>query len=135
MSIQYIKVFLILTIVSWFQACNKGEKKMTEQAVLVHFKYGSTDLTKLYALEDELEQRLANTSIGVFDGHEIAADGSVGTFYLYGAEAKQVYETVKDILTKSSLMNGAEVTLRYGPPADGVRQEVFVIRQGNNNAP
>lgn len=108
---------------------------MAEQAVIVHFKYGSTDLTKLHVLEDELEQKLTNRSVGEYDGHEIAVDGSDGTFYLYGPDAKGVYEEVKDILTKSPFMNGAEVTLRYGPPEDGVRQEVFVIGRGNGSAP
>ncbi len=108
---------------------------MAEQAVIVHFTYGSTDLTRLYALEDELEQKLADGSVGEYDGHEIAVDGSDGTFYLYGPDARRVYEEVKDILTKSSFMNGAEVTLRYGPPEDGVRQEVLVIGQENDSAP
>jgi hypothetical protein len=135
MSIQYSRGILILTAVLSLQACNKGEKQMAEQAVIVHFTYGSTDLTRLYALEDELEQKLADGSVGEYDGHEIAVDGSDGTFYLYGPDARRVYEEVKDILTKSSFMNGAEVTLRYGPPEDGVRQEVLVIGQENDSAP
>lgn len=108
---------------------------MAEQAVIVHFKYGSTDLTKLQALEDELEQKLADKSVGEYDGHEIAVDGSEGTLYLYGPDARRAYEEVKEILTRSSFMNGAEVTLRYGPPEAGVRQEIFVIGRRNGSAP
>lgn len=135
MSIQYTMGVLMLTAAFWLQACNKGEKQMSEQAVIVHFRYGSTDLSKLRTLEDELEQKLADGSVGEYDGHEIAVDGSSGTFYLYGPDARRVYEEVKDILTKSSFMNGAEVTLRYGPPEDGVRKEVLVIGRGNGIAP
>ena len=135
MRLQHIKFILILTIMFVFQACNKGETQMSEQAVIIDFNYGSTNITKLYALEDELEQRLTNTSVGEFDGHEIAADGSGGTIYLYGTNAKQIYETIKDILTKNAIMNGAIVTLRYGPLEDNVQKEVFRITQGNGNAP
>ena len=135
MNILYLKLISILTIVFWFQVNNLGVKTTDEQALIIRFNYGSTDLTELYALEDELEQRLASSSLGEFDGHDIAADGSFVTLFLYGTDAKQVYETVKDILMKSSFMNGAEVTLRYGPQEEGVKKKVFVIRQGNGSSP
>ena len=133
MSIKFVNVFCIILIVFCIQSCNKGEKQMVEQAVIVNFNYGSTDLTKLYDLEDELEQRLNNSSVGEFDGHDIAVDGSTVTLYFYGDEARQLYDTVKDILTKNPLLNRAKVTLRFGPPEEGVQQEVFIINQGNGS--
>jgi hypothetical protein len=87
----------------------------------------------LYALEDEIEQRLYNFPVGEFDGHEIAVDGSTTTLYFYGGDARQIYDTVKDILTKDPLFDGATVTLRFGPPEEDVQQEVFIIKQGNGS--
>ena len=54
---------------------------MADHAVIVHFQYGSTDLSRLFVLEDELERAIAAAGAGEFDGNEVAADGSDG--YLY----------------------------------------------------
>ncbi|MDQ2696189.1 MAG: hypothetical protein M3Z21_12575, partial [Pseudomonadota bacterium] len=52
-----------------------------EHAVLVCFEYGSTDLSRLFALEEQLEQVIGAAAVGEFDGNEIAADGSDGVLY------------------------------------------------------
>ncbi len=125
MNIKHINLFSILLIVFLFQVFNLGETIMEEQAVIVQFKYESTDLSKLYELEDELEERLDSALVGEFDGHDIAGDGSLVILYLYGEDAKMIYETIKDILMNNPLMNGAEVTLRYGPPKEEVKKDVL----------
>lgn len=55
-----------------------------EHGVIVHFYYGSRDLTGLYALEDRLERAISAAGVGEFDGNEIAVDGSDGYLYMYG---------------------------------------------------
>ena len=97
-----------------------------EQAVIVHFSYGSTDLTRLYALEDQLEQTIASAGVGEFDGHEVAADGSDGSLYIYGPNADRLFETVLPILCSVAFMQGATVRRRYGPANTDAR-EVMVI--------
>ena len=56
-----------------------------EHAVLVHFSYGSTDLSRLFALEERLEAVIAAANVGEFDGNDVATDGTDGTLYTLGA--------------------------------------------------
>lgn len=98
-----------------------------EHAVIVHFNYGSTDLQPLFALEDELEQAISAAGAGEFDGNELAADGSDAYLYMYGPDADRLFEAVRPVLESSSVMKGALVTRRYGPPEDGVRESVVKI--------
>ena len=90
-----------------------------EQAVIVHFLYGSTDLQRLHALEDRLEKAIAATKAGEFDGNEIATDGSDGFLYMYGPDADRLFEVVMPILHSANFMEGATVRRRYGPPNEG----------------
>ena len=65
-----------------------GNSKPSEQAVIVQFRYGSTDLSRLHALEDRLESVIKASGVGEYDGHEIAVDGSDGVLYMYGPDAE-----------------------------------------------
>jgi hypothetical protein len=41
---------------------------------------------------------------------------------MYGANADTLFEIVQSILEATGFMKGAKAKLRYGPPADGVRE-------------
>lgn len=88
----------------------------TQHAVIIHFQYGETNLSELYALEDRLVQSISATGTGELDGHEIAADGSNGFLYLYGPNADALVEAIRPILDGCPFMGGAEVKKRYGTP-------------------
>jgi hypothetical protein len=98
-----------------------------EHAVIVRFQYGSTNLDALFSAEDRLESAIAAAKAGEMDGHEVAVDGSDGTFYMYGADADRLYKAVEPILKTTPFMKGATVTRRYGPPKDGVKTVVTKI--------
>jgi hypothetical protein len=98
-----------------------------EQAVIVSFSYGSTDLSRLFELESKLETAISDAKAGEYDGNEIAVDGSDGVLYMYGRDADRLFQVVEPILRATPFMNGAKVTVRYGPPADGVREKEFTI--------
>jgi len=98
-----------------------------EQAVIVRFSYGSTDLSRLFALERKLEAAIGDARAGEYDGNEVAVDGSDGILYMYGPDADHLFRTIEPILKATSFMNGAEVTVRYGPPADGVIEKKITI--------
>lgn len=100
----------------------KKQSAVAAHAVIVHFRYGSTDLSRLFALEEELERAIAVAGVGEFDGNEIAADGSDGSLYMYGPDADALFEAARSTLASASFMRGARVTLRYGPPQDGVKE-------------
>jgi hypothetical protein len=95
---------------------------MSEHAVIVHFNYGSTDLSPLFGLEDQLETAIATAQAGEYDGNEVAADGSDGSLYMYGPDADRLTDVIRPLLQAAPFMKGAKITKRYGPPEDGVRE-------------
>jgi hypothetical protein len=99
-----------------------------EHAVIVHFQYGSTDVARLFALEEQLEKAIAAASAGEYDGNEVAVDGSDGFLYMYGPDADALFAAIRSTLEATAFMNGARVKLRYGPPKDGVRVAEIVLK-------
>ena len=100
----------------------KRPAELPEHAVIVHFQYGSTDLSRLFALEEQLQEAIGAAAVGEFDGNEVAVDGSDGFLYMYGPDADALFEAVRPVLEGAAFMRGARVMLRYGPPQDGVRE-------------
>ena len=93
-----------------------------EEAVIVHFSYGSTDLSRLFALEDKLTEAIERANAGEFDGDEIAVDGSDGVLFMYGPSADKLLKVIKPILETIGFMNGAVVTRRYGSADSDARE-------------
>jgi hypothetical protein len=114
------KLAAALTIVS--SAAYAGGAKPPEQAVIVKFRYGSTNLAPLFELEDRLKNALAATGVGEYDGNEMALDGQDGVLYMYGPDADRLHEAVAPILKREAFMRGARIKKRYGPPQDGVKE-------------
>ena len=100
---------------------------MTQHALIVHFRYGSSDLTRLFELEDRIEDAIESAGVGRFDGNLLATDGRDGYLYMYGADADRLFDVVEPILASADFMNGAEVTRQYGPAEPGVRQASSTI--------
>ena len=44
----------------------KGPAGLPEHAVIVHFQYGSTDLSRLFALEEQLQEAIGAAAVGEF---------------------------------------------------------------------
>jgi hypothetical protein len=99
---------------------------LSEHAVLIEFKYGPADLSTLFALEEELERAIP-PGVGELDGNEMAVDLSDGTLYLYGPDADALWHAIEPVVIAASFIQGAIVRLRYGPPADGVREVVHKL--------
>ncbi len=102
-------------------------KNNPEHAVIVNFKYGSDDLTRLFTLEDRLEAAIAAAGVGEFDGNDVAVDGSDANLYMYGPNADKLFDVIRPILEGIDYMKGAKVTLRYGPPDEDVPEKVIQI--------
>lgn len=100
----------------------------SEHAVIVQFaNYGSTDLQRLFALEERLERAIDDADVGEFDGNEIATDGSDGSLYMYGPDADRLFEVVHPILESVDFTRGAQVVKRYGGASDDVRRVTVTI--------
>jgi len=103
----------------------EGKKKdmEIEQAVIVNFNYGIQGLDSLFKLEDKLEKIFEqHPQLGDYDGNEIAIDYSDGTFFFYGPGAQKIFDAIKPVLQQTNFMKGADVTLRFGPPEEGVKE-------------
>ena len=100
-----------------------------EQAVIVHFEYGSIDLTRLFVLEDKIDAALKASGAGEFDGDEMAVDGSHGTLYMYGQSADRLFDAVEPILKTADFMSGAEAIKRYGPANSSARETSTIMTQ------
>ncbi|MFN8697718.1 MAG: hypothetical protein ACK500_08445 [Flavobacteriales bacterium] len=106
------------------QGANDPEE---EHCVILAFNYGLDSMQPLYDLQDQLDEILRSTGHGDCDGHEIATDMSDGFLYLYGKNAQTIFETVKPILEDCPFMRGSTITLRFGPPEDGVKEIEMTI--------
>jgi hypothetical protein len=102
---------------------------MAEHAVIVHFDYGSTELSALFELEDQLEEVILAAGVGEFDGNEMAVDGSDGFLYMYGPDADTLFSAIKTTLAESTSIRNAVATLRYGPAADDTRRVEVAIER------
>jgi hypothetical protein len=98
----------------------------SEQAVIVHFDYGSRDWAPFFQFESRLEQAIAASGTGEYDGNELATDGSDGSLYMYGPNADKLFAVVKPLLESSTLLKHVVVTLRYGSAGDKNAREVEV---------
>ena len=109
------------------QPKKKTKETEPEHAVIVHFSYGSTDLSALFDLEEKIEAAIEKAEAGEFDGNEVATDGSDGYLYMYGPNADTLFGAIEPVLKDSEFMKGAKVKLRYGPPEDGVPETTKII--------
>ncbi len=92
-----------------------------QQGVIIYFSYGLEEDEPFYELVENLLQLVNNSGLGYYDGHEMNLDNSDGSFYMYGPDAKKLYELIKDTIEKTPFMAGANVNLRLGPPQEGVK--------------
>lgn len=96
-----------------------------QEGVIIVFNYGLEEDEPFYELSDKLRVLVDESGLGYYDGHEMNIDNSDGSFYLYGPDAKKLYEVVKKTIEQTPFMAGAEVMLRLGPPKDGVKTVSF----------
>src|SRR6266700_2083882 len=101
--------------------------RMTEHAVIVHFSYSSTDLSRLFALEGQLQEAISRADVGEYDGNEIAKDGSEAILFMYGPDADRMFDVVEPILKAAAFMKGARVRRRYGAAKGDAREMISTI--------
>lgn len=97
---------------------------VNQQAVIINFNYGLEEDEPFYELSDRLRKLVDQSDLGFYDGHEISMDNSDGSFYMYGPDAKKLFELVKETIEKIPFMAGAQVILQLGPE-EGVKRVSF----------
>src|SRR4051812_26478938 len=94
-----------------------------EEAVIVHFDYGTKDWSTFFQFEKEFEDSISAAAVGDYDGNELAVDGSDGSMYIYGPDADKLFAFVKPRLLAASFLKNIVVTLRYGDVGDPSARE------------
>ena len=100
---------------------------MSDHAVIINFDYGKRDLSAYFEARDKLRAVIDKAQVGEFEGNEIAVDRSDGSFFMCGPDADSLFNAIKATLKEIPFMAGATVTKLYGPPEDGVREEVITL--------
>ena len=108
-----------------FRSKTNISKGPPEQEVVVHFFYGSTNYQHVYALEDMIRNMIVEAGVGKYDGHEVAEDGSDGSFFLHGPDAEALYRVISPLLSETLFLRGANVTLWFGPRKWGTPKRVI----------
>ena len=94
-----------------------------EQALLLRLrlpegKVGDETPT-IVALEEAIENALREHRAGEFEGHDLR-DG-VWTLYLYGPDARRIFESVAEVVRGSRLDSSSHAIMRFGER--GAREE------------
>lgn len=100
---------------------------MEDHAVIARFEYTADNLDPLHGLEDQLVAAINAEGVGEFDGNEIAVSLSDGTLFMYGPDAEALFAVVRPLLSAASCLKNTRVTLRFGPPKEGVLERIELI--------
>ncbi len=103
-----------------------------EHAVFIDVNMTSFDLNDLTEVESVLDVGLDSTRVGMFDGHEVAVDGSHARIYLYGPDADAMFQVVKPVLLAHEVTATASVLLRFGDVDDPAARHITHQLGGGN---
>lgn len=101
---------------------------MSEQAVIIKFKYKASDLDALHDLEDRLSEAIEESGEGECDGHDITPDLTEATIYLYGPDAEFLFVVAQQVIEQAECVGDAIATIRLGPAEDGVPERQARIK-------
>ena len=131
-AFRHVSTAIAVWIAAFLLGCGVGssDEKMVlapnanQQAVIVDYDYGKTDLSDMVALEKTLEAAIIKAKVGELDGNEVATDGSTVTLYMYGPDADALFATIEPLVRANATVKKPKFKLRYGPPQEGVREVI-----------
>ncbi len=92
-----------------------------EQAVIIYLENKSPPEVAL--LEDKLEAAIRAGELGEFDGNEWGPSDVI--LFMYGPNAKKIFQGIEPVLRGSEVCKGARVVIRAGGP-DAPKREVIL---------
>jgi hypothetical protein len=96
-----------------------------EQAVIVHLL--NTNFDELVRIEDRLDPAITRAGVGIYDGNEIAVDGSEAVLYAYGPDADALWDVMEPIIADASPPSGSYAVKYYGDVGDPTTHHVRVL--------
>ena len=98
------------------------------QHVVLYFRHDMRDIIPFSNAVERLRRLLAGTGIGEYVEDDMAIDGGDCEAVLSGADADLLYETISPVLKELPFMQGAKVTLVYGPLNAGTTEKTLELR-------
>ncbi len=98
-----------------------------KQSIVVHFNGWINSLEPIHRLSEQLRDLLDNSSLGLFDGHEIAIDGSHGYLFFFGEDPKALFEFVKPTLISADLLKCTRAILRSGNIGEKTEETIIEL--------
>ena len=82
----------------------------------------------VFDLEEKLLAAINAAGVGEYQQFWAPLDWTEIIYEMHGPDADRLFAVVKPVFEAASFMDGAEVTLRYGPDVKGTRTEVVILR-------
>ena len=105
----------------------RNKKILTEQSVIILFEHGLPYPEALYETGFVLDTLISKEKVGYYDCHCTAEDDSHGWLYMYGPDADKLFEIVKPVLERTSILKRGIVTLEYGPPGTNAKYKIIEL--------
>lgn len=98
------------------------------QHVVLYFRHDIRDIIPFHDAVGQLRRLVSDTEIGEYLGDDMAIDGGDAEAVFSGADADLLYQTISPVLKELPFLQGAKVTLVYGPLNSGATERTFEFR-------
>lgn len=106
----------------------RKHNSMLDESLTVHFTdYGNKNLARVFIASNEIETALDESRLGILDGNLLAVDGSDGYLFLFGPDARKLYEDIKPILLRTPIFHGAEITLGVNGQKEMIHDKLLQV--------
>ena len=95
--------------------------------VVIYFEHDIQDIIPYSSAVKRIRQLLIDRAAGEYVEDDMAIDGGDAQAVLRGASADTLYETVSPVLRELPFMQGAKITLVYGPLDSGSPEKSFEL--------
>lgn len=99
------------------------------QHLIIEFRHQIGDVIPYCELIKKLRRQLEDSGVGSYVGDDMAIDGGDAEATFVGSNARKLLEFMAPQLEALPFMNGAKVTLVFGPLESGAEECTFNLNQ------
>lgn len=105
-----------------------SDSSKTEEFLTIHFTdYGNANLNRVFEVSDEIKEALHESRLGEFDGNLLAVDGSDGYLFLFGPNVRELYESIKPILLRTTIFKNADIRLGFQGGKKAIHEKLLQV--------